>query len=115
MEGVAFSIRDVLELMETIVKPADTFVVTGGGAGSKVWSQILADVIGENIFSVESSSGPSYGAALLSAVGTGWFKSVEDAVNEWVVLSDYIASNNVHRELYEESYSYYKRAYSRLL
>lgn len=114
MEGVAFSIRDVLELMETIVKPADTFVVTGGGAGSKVWSQILADVIGENIFSVESSSGPSYGAALLSAVGTGWFKSVEDAVNEWVVLSDYIASNNVHRELYEESYSYYKRAYSRL-
>ena len=114
MEGVAFSIREVLELMETLINPADVFVITGGGANSKVWAQILSDVLGENISRVVSNSGPSYGAALLSAVGVGWYKTLEDGVNEWVVLSDYVATENKSRELYEDSFIYYKRAYSRL-
>ena len=114
MEGVAFSIREVLELMETLINPADVFVITGGGANSKVWAQILSDVLGKNISRVVSNSGSSYGAALLSAVGVGWYKTVEDGVNEWVVLSDYVATENKNRELYDDSFMYYKRAYSRL-
>ena len=55
-----------------------------------------------------------YGAALRSAGGGGWYKTLEDGVNEWVVLSDYVATENKSRELYEDSFIYYKRAYSRL-
>jgi len=111
---VAFSVREVMELMDTLLRPADTFVVTGGGSHSKVWSQILSDVIGENISRVVSNSGPSYGAALLAAVGVGWFANIGDAVDKWVVLSDYVVSNKAHMQMYEDSYIYYKKAYARL-
>ena len=114
MEGVAFSIKEVYELMGSLINPADTVVVTGGGANSKVWSQILADVLGKNLSKVVTQSGPSHGAALLSAVGIGWFNSIHAAVERWVLLSDHISFNRDHMESYQESYFYYQRAYSKV-
>ena len=114
MEGVAFSIRDVVELMETLMSPAEIFVVTGGGTNSALWSQILADVIGKNLSKVMTNSGPSYGAALIAAVNAGWFQDIEEAVQEYVTLSEYITSSTEHSSFYEENYRYYKHSYENL-
>ncbi|MCH2524009.1 MAG: xylulokinase [Dehalococcoidia bacterium] len=114
MEGVAFSIRDVVELMETLMSPAEIFVVTGGGTNSELWSQILADVIGKNLSKVMTNSGPSYGAALIAAVNAGWFQNIEEAVQEYVTLSEYVTSSTEHSSFYEENYRYYKHSYENL-
>ena len=59
----------------------------GGGIASPLWRQILADVLGAEIATVATTEGAAYGAALLAAVGAGWFASVDEAAST-VVRSD---------------------------
>ena len=80
LEGVAFGLRDGLDLMIEAGMPApSTIRASGGGPSSPVWRQILADVLGAEIATVNTTEGAAYGAGLLAAVGAGWYRSVEDA------------------------------------
>jgi len=79
LEGVAFGLLDSLEiLLEMGVAPVDVYL-TGGGASSKVWSQIIADILGYKLLILEGGEGPALGAALLAATGCGVFSSVQEA------------------------------------
>jgi xylulokinase len=85
LEGVAFGLRDGLDLMIAAGMPAPTQVrVTGGGSVSPLWRQILADVLEAEIATVNTSEGAAYGAAVLGAVEAGWFPSVGTAAGEFV-------------------------------
>jgi xylulokinase len=80
LEGVAFGLRDGLDLMlaSGLTRP-DQIRASGGGTRSSLWRQILADVLDTRIATVATEEGAAYGAALLAAVGAGWFETVEEA------------------------------------
>jgi xylulokinase len=111
LEGVAYGLRDGLELMVAAGMPRpDQVRVSGGGTASPVWRQILADVLGVRLATVATTEGAAYGAALLAAVGAGWFEGVEDATQALVQVIPgetpgadaevYAAAYPVFRELY---------------
>ena len=80
LEGVAFGLRDGLDLMIGAGMSVPVQIrASGGGTRSALWRQILADVLGAEIAAVSTEEGAAYGAALLAAVGAGWFSSVEEA------------------------------------
>jgi xylulokinase len=111
LEGVAFGLRDGLDLMLAAGMPAPAQIrVSGGGTASPLWRQILADVLGAEIATVKTTEGAAYGAALLAATGAGWYPSVEDAAGTLVIATPgetpgpnaslYDAAHAVYRDLY---------------
>src|SRR5437660_1677439 len=65
LEGVAFSLRDTLTIFAEMNVPVETIRLGGGGARSKVWKQIQADIYGQSVEVVEADEGTAYGAALV--------------------------------------------------
>lgn len=81
LEGVAFGLRDSLELMrEAGVTIPGEFRASGGGTTSRLWRQIVSDVLGVPLVGVGTVEGAAFGAGVLGAVGAGWFPSPRDAV-----------------------------------
>jgi xylulokinase len=80
LEGVAFGLRDSFELMRSAGLAEIAQVrITGGGARSPLWRQILADVLGAELVTVNTTEGAAYGAALLAGVGAGAWPDVAAA------------------------------------
>ena len=78
LEGVAYSQKDGLDIMEQMGVKVGSVRLSGGGARSVLWRQMFADVFGKPVATLETEEGSAYGAALLSMVGTGQFASVLD-------------------------------------
>ena len=114
MEGVAFSLRDSIELFRDLAVPIEQVRATGGGARSLVWCQILADVFGTELVTVNVTEGTAYGAALLAGVGTGVYGSVPEACSATVRIVDRIEPVVERRGLYDEYYSVYRSLYRAL-
>jgi xylulokinase len=80
LEGVAFGLRDSFELMKSVgLSEIRQVRVSGGGARSPLWRQILADVLNAELITVNTTEGAAFGAALLAGVGTGLWPSVDAA------------------------------------
>lgn len=89
LEGVAFGLRDGLEIMREAGAPSPgQFRASGGGTKSPLWRQIVADVLDVPVVTVATAEGAAFGAAVLAAVGAGWFESVGDASSELVTPAD---------------------------
>jgi len=85
LEGVAFGLRDGLDLMTAAGMPPPAQVrASGGGTASPLWRQILADVLGAEIATVDTAEGAAFGAGILAAVGAGWQATVEHATRAFV-------------------------------
>ena len=85
LEGVAFGLRDGLDLMIHAGMAVPTRIVaSGGGTASPVWRQILADVLEAEIATTATTEGAAYGAGVLAAVGAGWHGSVGAATTAWI-------------------------------
>ena len=74
--------RDALEVVKEMGINFSEVLITGGGAESQVWQQMMADIFGCAVKSVKSREGPGYGAAILAGVGAGHWKSVQEAVKQ---------------------------------
>jgi xylulokinase len=114
LEGVAFGLRDGLDLMigSGMVRP-DQVRASGGGTRSSLWRQILADVLEAEIATVPTEEGAAYGAALLAAVGAGWHASVEDATAA-VVKVEPAAQPSDDVDLYRRAHESYQGLYPAL-
>jgi xylulokinase len=114
LEGVSFGLRDGLDLMEGAGLPMPTEIrASGGGTRSALWRQILADVLRAEISTVATEEGAAYGAALLAATGSGWFKTVEEACREAVSIHPSASpSNDVAK--YQEAHEVYRDLYPAL-
>jgi xylulokinase len=89
LEGVAFGLRDSLELMRAMgLEPPTEVRATGGGIKSGLWRQILADVLGARIVTTSTAEGAAQGAATLAAVGARWFTTVGDACRALVRIGE---------------------------
>ena len=114
MEGVAFALRDSLELMRRLKADAAEAVAVGGGARSAVWRQMQADVLGVPVVTVAPSGGAPYGAAVLAAAGSGGFASVKEACRAWLRPLDRIEPSPKAADAYGQAYERYRRLYPRL-
>ncbi len=114
LEGVAFGMRDGLELMKAAGLGETTQIrVTGGGARSPLWRQILADVLQTELVTVNSGEGAAYGAALLAATGTGAFSDVPSACREVIQVTGRTPPGDAAAR-YDELYPIYRQLYPSL-
>jgi len=114
MEGVAFGLRDGLDLMVDAGVPAPSEIrASGGGIASPVWRQILADVLGAEIATVRTTEGAAYGAAMLAAVGATWFADVDAIAAAWIETTP-VASPGPDQARYAELHAEYRRLYPAL-
>ncbi len=115
LEGVSFGLRDSFELMKNAGLENITQVrVTGGGARSPLWRQILTDVLQAEVVTVNTTEGAAYGAALLAAAGTGVFRSVESACDASVKITGSTSPDPVQADKYQKSYVLYRELYPAL-
>ena len=85
LEGVAFGLRDSFELMKRVgLSDIRQVRVSGGGARSPLWRQILADVLDSELVTVNTTEGAAYGAALLAGVGAGVWPDVDAACEQTI-------------------------------
>jgi xylulokinase len=114
LEGVAFGLRDSLELIRAMgVAPSGEIRATGGGVRSELWRRILADVLGARIVTTETAEGAAQGAATLAAVGAGWFPTVEDACRAVVRIGASIEPTG-EGDAYARAYARYRELYPAL-
>jgi len=114
LEGVAFSLRDVFELVrETAPDPLRDLRATGGGINSALWKQIIADVLGVPISLTRTAEGVATGAGILAAVAAGWYPTVGDASEAMVEVTDTTAPGP-NAGAYEAAYAVYRSLYPAL-
>ncbi len=115
LEGVAFGLRDGFELMKAAGLPTVSQVrVTGGGARSALWQQILADVLDCELVSVNTTEGAAYGAALLAAVGAGVWPDVPSACRAVVQMTGSVTPDAERVSVYKGLYTRYGELYPAL-
>jgi xylulokinase len=114
LEGVAFGLRDGLDLMVQAGVPSPGSIrASGGGIRSALWRQILADVLGTEIETVSTEEGAAYGAALLATVGAGHFETAE-AATEQMVHAVPAAQPSANRDTYRTIHERYRSLYPAL-
>ena len=114
MEGVAYSQKDGLDIIEQMGVPVNSIRLSGGGARSAFWQQIFADVFGKRVSVLESQEGSAYGAALLALVGTGEYGSVQDVCKRAVHEAHSLAPRPQEMELYTLGHRRYQSLYPAL-
>jgi xylulokinase len=114
MEGVAFSQRDSFTIFAELGVPVNRVRVTGGGARSKLWKQIQADVYGHAVETIAADEGGAYGAALLAGVGTGVWPNVDEACDRYVHTAEVVTPNTHNRTVMDQQYKRYGRVYPAL-
>jgi len=114
LEGVSFGLRDSFELMKSAGLADITQVrVTGGGARSPIWLQILADILNVELVTVSSEEGAAYGAALLAATGAGAFSGVPAACEKAIQITGRTAPGS-DVGIYDAIYPHYCDLYPAL-
>jgi xylulokinase len=114
MEGVAFSLRDGLEIMRGLGTPDDDLRAVGGGARSPLWMRLQADVYGRPIRRTVIDEGPAYGAALLGGVAAGVFADVEEASARVRLGAEVTEPDPERARRYDEQYAIYAGLYPAL-
>ncbi len=113
MEGVAFSLRDCYRTLEEMKLPVKRIFLIGGGARSRIWSEIVANVFGCTV-SVPTPGDASFGACLLAGVGIGLFADVKDAVEKCLKLDRTISPDPSAAAKYERLFARYRAIHDAL-
>jgi xylulokinase len=106
-EGIAFGIRQILELLDTETNPVERLVAVGGGTQGNLWTQVVSDVTGRRQEVPEQTIGASYGDALMAAIGSGLVTPETD----WARVAQVVEPNPEVRSLYDELYGLYSSLY----
>jgi len=111
MEGVAYSLRDCLEIIKEMGVKISEVRASGGGGKSRLWRQIQADVFNNSITTINSSEGPALGVALLAGVGTGVYSSVAEACEIAIKAVSTQQPVEDNTKVYDRYYEVYKQLY----
>jgi xylulokinase len=114
LEGVAYAMRDSLELIKETGAKINEVRLSGGGARGKLWRQIQADIYGQEVCTINASEGPAFGVALLAQVGTGRFGSVAEACDTAIQVASRTPAQAKASAIYERGYPVYKGLYGAL-
>lgn len=113
IEGITYGLRDLVELAKELEVPIESVRISGGGARSERWRQMLADVLDCSVATVNEKQGAAFGAAILAGVGIGMFADVPDACRA-VVRETSIAEGAGRIGGYERAYELYRSLYPAL-
>ena len=114
MEGVTYSLKDCLCVLEEMGVQPDNMLACGGGARSDLWRQMMADVYDMNVSTVDSKEGPALGVAILAMVGAELYGSVEEACQKVIRVKNTTEKNAENSDKYKEVYQIYKGLYQHL-
>lgn len=114
MEGVVYSLRDCLGIIEELGVEATQIRASGGGGRSRLWRNMQADIFGREIVTVNSGEGPALGAALLAGVGTGVYGSVPEACDAVIKVTSSQKPDMELHDRYSGYYSLYRKLYRSL-
>lgn len=111
LEGVAFALRDSLEVARSLGIHLERTKICGGGAKSPLWKKMIANILNLKVDVIESEEGPALGGAMLAAVACGEYESVEDAASKIVKIIDTVEPEPGLVAKYEERYQQFKEIY----
>lgn len=111
LEGVAFALKDSLEVAKALGLKISESMLCGGGVKSPLWRKILANVLNIRLTIPQTEEGPGYGAAMLAMTGCGLYPKVEDCVRALVKVTDTICPDPELAERYEQQYIKFKKIY----
>ena len=114
LEGITFGLCDSLDLVRQLGLDVGEIRLTGGGARSAFWRQMMADVFGTEVAITTSTEGPAFGAAILGAVAAGVFSSVEEGADAWVHVTSRVRPDPVAAARYREIHAVYRGLYADL-
>lgn len=115
LEGVAFGLKDMFGLMrEAGLGSIDQVRLSGGGAKSSLWRQILADVLETELVTVNTTEGAAYGAALLAGIGAGIWRDVDTACAQTIRVTDRVSPDGENLETYRLIHQQYQQLYPAL-
>ena len=111
LEGVAFALRDSLEVAKSLGITVKTSKIVGGGAKSPLWRKMIANIFGITLEIPKSEEGPSMGGAMLAAVACGEYPDVETACDKIIKVVDTEEPDPVLMKKYEERYQQFRKIY----
>lgn len=111
LEGVAFALRDSLEVARSLGIHIERTKICGGGAKSPLWKKMIANIMNLKVDVIESEEGPALGGAMLAAVACGEYGSVEEAAAKIVRVVDTVEPQKELVEAYEKRYQVFKQIY----
>ena len=110
-EGVAFAIKDNLEIIKDFGVEVTSSCLCGGGSKSVLWRKILANVLDIELNLPFTEQGPGYGSAILAMVGAGEFENVKDATDKFFATERTITPDKELSKLYKDRYERYRKIY----
>jgi xylulokinase len=114
IEGVCFSQKDGLDVIEGMGVPVEAVRLSGGGARSFFWRQMMADVLGKPVATLETQEGSAYGAAILALVGTGAYGTVEEACRVVIREKGRVMPRPAEMRAYADSHKVFQALYPAL-
>jgi len=111
LEGVAFAIRDSIEIAKSLGISISRSNICGGGAKSRLWKKIMANVLNIPLDTVETEQGPGLGGVILAMVGCGVYDSVGRCTDDLVHICDTVYPDKEIAERYEEKYNKWRKIY----
>lgn len=112
MEGITFSLREAMEIFYELGISCERVVASGGGAKSRSWLQIQADILGKEIYTSKCTEEACLGAAIIAGVGAGVYGSLGEACGQLVSFKDEVIFPRTENcELYEEQFQKYRQLY----
>ena len=111
LEGVAFGLRDSLEVARSLGIKIERTKICGGGAKSPLWKKMIANIMNLKVDVVENEEGPALGGAMLAAVGCGEYPDVETAAAKIVKVVDTVEPDEELTAKYEERYQQFRKIY----
>jgi xylulokinase len=114
IEGVSYSLKDALDIIQGLGVGVEAVRLSGGGAKSAFWRQLLADIFAKKAAILESQEGSAYGAGLLAMVGTGAYGSVPECCAATIREVDTVIPRPHDSHLYSRAYEVYRALYPSL-
>ena len=114
LEGVAYSLKDTFTIFDEIRVPVERIRLGGGGARGSLWQQIQADIYAHEVEILKAEEGAAYGAAILAGVGSGVWKSVDEACDATVRIAKAVKPDKTSSATMQRGYQTYRRIYPAL-
>lgn len=112
LEGITFSLNESIALFRQAGKHIDSIVSIGGGARSRTWLQMQADIFQAEVIQLDNEQGPALGAAMLAAVGCGWYTSLETCANQFIHQAAVYEPEQQHASIYADLFHLYQKIYT---
>jgi xylulokinase len=114
IEGVSYSQRDCLDIIESLGVPVTSVRASGGGAQSAFWRRLLAGILNKRVVTLETQEGSAYGAALLALAGTGAYSSVAEVCRVAIRETDSMEPDPKEATFYSKAHGIYQSLYPAL-